>query len=413
MPRARGRGLRPRRLQRRAHDLLRSPGARRGAGGRGRAPSLSAAAARLRPQQRAALALSGLEGLSYAEIATVLGIGVEGVGALLARAPLPYDELHGTALAGAAVRSPDCEDVVPLGAAAADGELGAAHAAWAAPHVEPLPDLPAHAPRHGRDGRGLRGMVAGGAAWRGWARRRWPSSEGARPRRWGRLEPERAAAGALDDAAAAALGRAARRRAARRRLRRAARGRFGLAAPARPGGRRRRAARGRAQPAGRRPAGQTCVAPGRAQASARTTCPARGPSAARGASRSRWCAPCRRVTAPRRPAATRRPAAAPSRPPASRPKRTPDPAPAAPAPAQPATTTTVPTPPTPSMPAAPADELPGTSGSAGDGSTAGAAPASAAPASLPFGGRDGHDVPAARVGALRVRAIRERWRPAP
>jgi DNA-directed RNA polymerase specialized sigma24 family protein len=101
---------------------------------------LSAATGRLRPQQRAALALSGLELLSYAEIAAVLGIGVESVPALLARARLRlHDELHGTALAAAAVRSPDCEDVLPLLAAAADGELDAADAGWADPHVERCP----------------------------------------------------------------------------------------------------------------------------------------------------------------------------------------------------------------------------------------------------------------------------------
>jgi DNA-directed RNA polymerase specialized sigma24 family protein len=101
---------------------------------------LSAAAGRLRPQQRAALALSGLEGLSYTEVAAVLGIAVESVPALLARARLRlHDELHGTALAAAAVRSPDCEDVLPLLAAAADGELDAADAAWADPHVERCP----------------------------------------------------------------------------------------------------------------------------------------------------------------------------------------------------------------------------------------------------------------------------------
>ncbi|MEN3284867.1 MAG: hypothetical protein V7607_6007, partial [Solirubrobacteraceae bacterium] len=112
-------------------------GRRRPATPRGR---LSAAAGRLRPQQRAALALSGLEGLSYAEIAAVLGIAVEAVPALLARARLRlHDELHGTALAAAAVRSPDCEDVLPLLAAAADGELDAADAGWADPHVERCP----------------------------------------------------------------------------------------------------------------------------------------------------------------------------------------------------------------------------------------------------------------------------------
>jgi DNA-directed RNA polymerase specialized sigma24 family protein len=98
---------------------------------------LSCATARLRPQQRAALALAGLEQLPYAGIATVLGIAVEAVPALLARARLRlHDELHGTGLAAAAARSPDCEDVLPLLAAASDGELEAADAAWADPHVE-------------------------------------------------------------------------------------------------------------------------------------------------------------------------------------------------------------------------------------------------------------------------------------
>jgi DNA-directed RNA polymerase specialized sigma24 family protein len=98
---------------------------------------LSGATARLRPQQRAALALAGLERLPYAGIAEVLGIAVEAVPALLARARLRlHDELHGTGLAAAAVRSPDCEDVLALLAAAADGELEAADAAWADPHVE-------------------------------------------------------------------------------------------------------------------------------------------------------------------------------------------------------------------------------------------------------------------------------------
>src|SRR5262249_53569140 len=98
---------------------------------------LSAAAARLRPQQRAALALIGLERLPYPEIAAVLGIADESVSALVARARLRlHDELYGTRLAAAAVRSPDCEDVLPLlAAAAADGELEAADAAWADPPV--------------------------------------------------------------------------------------------------------------------------------------------------------------------------------------------------------------------------------------------------------------------------------------
>lgn len=69
-----------------SYDLL---ARERAAGGarRAAASSLSAAAGRLRSQQRAALALSGLEGLRYAEIGAVLGLGAEAVGALLARMP--------------------------------------------------------------------------------------------------------------------------------------------------------------------------------------------------------------------------------------------------------------------------------------------------------------------------------------
>ena len=87
-----------------SYELL-ARDARAPEGRQGAASSLSAAVARLRPQQRAALALTGLEGLRYGEIATVLGIGTDAAGALLARARLRvHDELHGTALAAAAVR---------------------------------------------------------------------------------------------------------------------------------------------------------------------------------------------------------------------------------------------------------------------------------------------------------------------
>ena len=141
-----------------SYDLLARD---RAAGGarRGPAPSLSAAAARLRPQQRAALALSGLERLPYAEIAVVLGVGAEGVGALLARARLRlHDELRGTALAAAAARSPDCEDVIALLAAASDGELRPADAAWADPHVRSCPTCP-------RTRRAMEEAAATYAAW--------------------------------------------------------------------------------------------------------------------------------------------------------------------------------------------------------------------------------------------------------
>jgi DNA-directed RNA polymerase specialized sigma24 family protein len=120
---------------------------------------LSTAAARLRPQQRAALSLAGLQSLSHAEIAAVLGIAREVVPALLARARLRlHDEMHGTALAAAAVASPDCEDVLPLLAAADDGELEPADAGWADPHVARCPTCP-------RTIRALRGAAATYAAW--------------------------------------------------------------------------------------------------------------------------------------------------------------------------------------------------------------------------------------------------------
>jgi hypothetical protein len=89
----------------------------------------------------------------------VLGIGAEGVGALLARARLRlHDELHGTALAATAVRSPDCEDVVPLLAAGADGELDRADAAWADPHLERCATCP-------RTRRAMHETAATYAAW--------------------------------------------------------------------------------------------------------------------------------------------------------------------------------------------------------------------------------------------------------
>jgi DNA-directed RNA polymerase specialized sigma24 family protein len=128
---------------------------------------LSAAAGRLRPQQRAALALAGLQSLSHAEIAAVLSIAPERVPALLARARLRlHDEMHGTALAAAAVASPDCEDVLPLLAAADDGELEPADAAWADPHVVRCTTCP-------RTIRAMRGAAATYAAWSAAATPSW------------------------------------------------------------------------------------------------------------------------------------------------------------------------------------------------------------------------------------------------
>ena len=75
-----------------------------------------------------------------------------------------HDELHGTALAAAAVRSPDCEDVLALLAAASDGELGPTDAGWADPHVASCPTCP-------RTRRAMDEAAAGYAAWS--PARRW------------------------------------------------------------------------------------------------------------------------------------------------------------------------------------------------------------------------------------------------
>jgi DNA-binding CsgD family transcriptional regulator len=320
-----------------------------GVGRRGPASSLSAAAARLRPQQRAALALTGLEGLSYAEIATVLGIGAHGVGALLARARLRlHDELHGTALAAAAVRAPDCEDVVPLLAAAADGELDATDAAWADPHVGQCSTCP-------RTRRAMDDTAATYAAWSSAVPPAWlgeatlaelglqvPVARGA----------GRAAAGAWTTprpGLSAALLGAALLGVACAALLVAASGSLRQRDPAIGGASLPEAAR------------SLQVAGVPAARAARTRAPHRARrAAAKRRPRRVALTPVRAVrpvTAPRRPAATRRPVVAPAQPPASRPKRRRNPAPAAPAPAQPATTK-VPTPPTPANPAAPADGCP-------------------------------------------------------
>ena len=130
------------------------------------ASSLSGAAARLRPQQRAALALAGLEGLRYGEIAAVLGIGAASVAALLARARLRlHDELHGTALAPprcarpTARRCSRCWARRPTASWAAD-------AGWADPHVTHCATCP-------RTRRALEEAAATYAAWSPAVAPRW------------------------------------------------------------------------------------------------------------------------------------------------------------------------------------------------------------------------------------------------
>ena len=77
-----------------------------------------------------------------------------------------HDELHGTALAAAAVRSPDCEEVLALLGAAADGELGPADAGWADPHVTHCATCP-------RTRRALEEAAATYAAWSPAVAPRW------------------------------------------------------------------------------------------------------------------------------------------------------------------------------------------------------------------------------------------------
>ena len=101
------------------------------------------------------------------------------------------------------MRSPDCEDVL---AAAGRGVRRRAAArptpGWADPHVAALPDLPAHAPRHGGGGRDLRGLVACARRPRGCGAATL-AELGARGARRGR--GGRAATGRGDDAAAQRL----------------------------------------------------------------------------------------------------------------------------------------------------------------------------------------------------------------
>ncbi len=98
--------------------------------------ALSAANMRLRPQQRAALAITGLTDLSHIRAARVLDVDPGGVAPLVARAWLRLrDEMRGTGLAAAAVRTPDCEEALPLLAGEGDGALAPEDEAWLAEHV--------------------------------------------------------------------------------------------------------------------------------------------------------------------------------------------------------------------------------------------------------------------------------------
>jgi DNA-directed RNA polymerase specialized sigma24 family protein len=351
----------------------------RGPDGRRRAPSsLSAAAGRLRPQQRAALALIALEGLRYDEIATVLGVGAETVGALLARARLRlYDELHGTALAASAVRSPDCEDVLALLAATSDGELGAADAGWADPHVTRCPTCP-------RTRRAMEETAATYAAWSPAVAPAW-----LREATLAELAEAPAAVALAAPPASGPRGGANRRVAGawttpRPRLSAALLGATLLAVAfaalllSATGSLRQRdpAAGGVRLPDGARSLRVAGVpAPPAARAAGRRRAP-RHWRHARPTRRSRRVAfvavrAVHRVTSAPRPVGTRRPAGARPRRTAPRPTRTPK---RRPAPATPVAPAPAPVAPVPASADAPADELPG----GADGSTTAAVPASAA-----------------------------------
>lgn len=99
---------------------------------------IRAANGRLPERQREALALRELEGLSYDEIAAVMGMNRNSVAQLISRARIKLrDELRGTALASIAASSPGCERALPLIAVRDDGQLdpASADAAWLASHL--------------------------------------------------------------------------------------------------------------------------------------------------------------------------------------------------------------------------------------------------------------------------------------
>jgi RNA polymerase sigma-70 factor (ECF subfamily) len=117
---------------------------------------------RLPEHQREALALHGLEELSYDEIAAIMEINRNSVAQLISRARINLrDELHGTALATVAAPSPECERALPLIAAREDGQLeaGSDDDAW----------LDAHLAGCERCGLGVEAVQAADASYRTWA----------------------------------------------------------------------------------------------------------------------------------------------------------------------------------------------------------------------------------------------------
>ena len=92
---------------------------------------------RLPERQREALALRELEGLSYDEIAAIMGMNRNSVAQLISRARLNLRaELRGTALESVASSSADCERALPLIASRDDGQLeDGGEASWLGAHL--------------------------------------------------------------------------------------------------------------------------------------------------------------------------------------------------------------------------------------------------------------------------------------
>jgi RNA polymerase sigma factor (sigma-70 family) len=116
---------------------------------------------RLPERQREALALRELEGLSYDEIAAIMGMNRNSVAQLISRARLNLRaELRGTALESVATSSADCERALPLIASRDDGQLeDGAEATW----------LGAHLAACGTCQVRVQAMHEAGASYRAWA----------------------------------------------------------------------------------------------------------------------------------------------------------------------------------------------------------------------------------------------------
>lgn len=99
---------------------------------------ISEANARLPERQREALALRGLEALSYEEIAAIMEVSPKTISQLVSRARINLrDELRGTALASVPP-SAECGRAMPLIACREDGQLepASAEATWLDDHLE-------------------------------------------------------------------------------------------------------------------------------------------------------------------------------------------------------------------------------------------------------------------------------------